>query len=50
MSVSPSREPSPHRSGPLTDSPRRHSQKEEENPRLHIDKIHQEQSLSDYVQ
>jgi hypothetical protein len=32
--VSPSREPSPHRSGPLTNSPRRHCQKEED-PHLH---------------
>jgi hypothetical protein len=45
-----SREPNPHRSGSPTDSPHRHRQKEEEDPDLHIDKILQEQSFSDFAQ
>jgi hypothetical protein len=35
--ASPSREPSPHRSVSLTDSPRHHHQKKEEDPHMHID-------------
>ena len=44
----PSKESIPHRSGPPTDSPRRHRRKEED-PHLHT-KDTQEQSLSDYAQ
>jgi hypothetical protein len=50
MLVSPSREPIPHRSGPTTNSPRQHRREEEEGPHLPIDKIQQEQSLSDHAQ
>jgi hypothetical protein len=38
MPMSPSREPSPHRSRSPTNSPHQHRQKEEEDPHLHIDK------------
>jgi hypothetical protein len=47
--MSPSREPSPHLSGPPTDNPHWCHQKEEGDPHLHTDKVQQEQSLSDYV-
>jgi hypothetical protein len=36
--MSPSREPSPHRSGSPIDSPCRRRQKEEKDPHLHTDK------------
>jgi hypothetical protein len=36
--ASPSREPSPYRSGSPTDSPRRRRWKKEEDPHLHTDK------------
>jgi hypothetical protein len=48
--ISLSREASTHRSGSPTDSPHRRRRKEEEDPDLHIDKIQQEQSFSDYAQ
>jgi hypothetical protein len=50
MLASPDRKPSPHQSGSPTDRPRRHNQKEEEDPHLHTNKIQQEQNLSDYAQ
>jgi hypothetical protein len=50
MHVSPSREASPHWYGSPTNKPCRHHRKKEEDPHLHIDKIQQDQSLSDYAQ
>jgi hypothetical protein len=44
-----SSEPSPDRFGSLTNTPRQHHRKEEEDPHLHIDKIQLEQSLSNYA-
>jgi hypothetical protein len=46
--VSPSREPSPDRSGPPTDNPHQHWK--EEHPHLHIDKNNKSKSLSNYAQ
>jgi hypothetical protein len=49
MHMSPSREPNPHRSEPPTDNPHQRHRKEED-PLLHIEKIQQEQGLSNYAQ
>jgi hypothetical protein len=48
--MSPNREPSPHWSVSPTNNPRWRHRKEVEAPHLHIEKILQEQSFSNYAQ